>query len=86
MDLRRILKTLLVTRLRYNDRVLSIQFHPDSPVHPEKLVELIKKKKEQARLLPNMTLVFSPFGAENCRMVAEAKKLLGELGSLCELR
>ncbi|MDH3443970.1 MAG: hypothetical protein OEN50_08620, partial [Deltaproteobacteria bacterium] len=60
MNLRRVLREVLVQQINVSDGKVLLLFHPQSPVKVETLLELIKKPKSRFRLAPDGRLSFAP--------------------------
>jgi transcription-repair coupling factor (superfamily II helicase) len=60
MNLRRVLKEVLVQQISVSDGKVYLLFHPESPVKVEMLLDLIKKQKSRFRLAPDGRLSFTP--------------------------
>jgi transcription-repair coupling factor (superfamily II helicase) len=60
MNLRRVLKEVLVQQISFSEGKVFLLFHPESPVKVETLLELIKKPKSPFRLAPDGRLSFTP--------------------------
>jgi transcription-repair coupling factor (superfamily II helicase) len=60
MNLRRVLKEVLVQQISVSDGRVFLLFHPESPVKVETLLDLIKKQKNRFRLAPDGRLSFTP--------------------------
>ncbi len=60
MELRRVLKDVLVQQVSLSEGRVYLLFHPQSPVKVEKLLGLIRKKKTRFRLAPDGRLSFTP--------------------------
>lgn len=81
MELRRTLKDVLVQQVSASDGRVYLLFHPQSPVKVEKLLELIREKKNRFRLAPDGRLSFTPKHKGWQAMVQEVMELLH---GLCE--
>jgi transcription-repair coupling factor (superfamily II helicase) len=79
MDLRRVLKEFLVQQISASEGMVSLLFHPESPVKVEKLLELIKRQKNRFRLSPDGRLSFAPRDQDWNALVAEVIELLYSL-------
>jgi transcription-repair coupling factor (superfamily II helicase) len=60
MNLRRVLKEVLVQQISVSDGKVFLLFHPESPVQVETLLGLIKKQNSRFRLAPDGRLSFTP--------------------------
>ncbi|MFQ5903400.1 MAG: TRCF domain-containing protein, partial [Candidatus Binatia bacterium] len=60
MYLRRILKDYLVKQISYQDGMLSLLFHPESPIEVERLLDLVGKDRGRYRFSPEGRLSFAP--------------------------
>ena len=76
MNLRRVLKELLVQQISFSDGKVFLLFHPESPVKVDKLLELIHKQKNRFRLAPDGRLSFTPKHHEWQPLAAEVVELL----------
>ncbi len=79
MDLRRVLKEVLVQQISVSDGKVFLLFHPESPVKVEKLLELIKQPKTRFRLAPDGRLSFTPQNQDWDKLIAEVVELLHAL-------
>ena len=79
MDLRRVLKEVLIQQISVSDGRVFLLFHPESPVKVEKLLQLIKEPKTRFRLAPDGRLSFTPQDQEWHRLIAEVVELLQAL-------
>ena len=79
MDLRRVLKEVLVQQISVSDGRVFLLFHPESPVKVEKLLQLIKEPGTRFRLAPDGRLSFTPQDQEWHRLIAEVTELLQAL-------
>jgi transcription-repair coupling factor (superfamily II helicase) len=76
MELRRVLKEVLVQQISVSDGRVFLLFHPESPVKVEKLLQLIKEPRTRFRLAPDGRLSFTPHHQEWDKLVAEVIDLL----------
>jgi transcription-repair coupling factor (superfamily II helicase) len=76
MNLRRVLKQLLVQQISFSDGKVYLLFHPESPVQVETLLSLIKKPNSRFRLAPDGRLSFTPKHESWDELVAEMIELL----------
>ncbi len=76
MNLRRVLKAVLVQQISVSDGKVFLLFHPESPVKVEKLLELIKKQKTRFRLAPDGRLSFTPQHEDWDALIDEIIELL----------
>jgi transcription-repair coupling factor (superfamily II helicase) len=60
MNLRRVLKEVLVQQISVSDGKVFLLFHPQSAVQVDTLLDLIKKHKSRFRLAPDGRLSFTP--------------------------
>ncbi len=81
MDLRRLMKELLVVAVRKRGERVTMQFHPESPVRGERIVALVQKEKGRFQLSPD--LCFSFLLAEQEEVISTTKTLLQNLGQSC---
>jgi transcription-repair coupling factor (superfamily II helicase) len=79
MDLRRVLKEVLVQQISVSDGRVFLLFHPESPVKVEKLLQLIKEPRTRFRLAPDGRLSFTPQHQEWEELIAEVVDLLHAL-------
>jgi transcription-repair coupling factor (superfamily II helicase) len=79
MELRRVLKEVLVQQISVSDGRVFLLFHPESPVKVEKLLQLIKEPKTRFRLAPDGRLSFTPRDQQWDRLIAEILELLESL-------
>lgn len=57
MEIKRVIRKVLVTSIDAAKGRVSITFDPRTPVKPEKVIELIKVKKDRVKLTPNNLLI-----------------------------
>jgi transcription-repair coupling factor (superfamily II helicase) len=76
MNLRRVLKEVLVQQISVSDGKVLLLFHPESPVKVETLLDLIKKQKNRFRLAPDGRLSFTPQHEEWDALFGEIIELL----------
>jgi transcription-repair coupling factor (superfamily II helicase) len=76
MNLRRVLKELLVQQISVSDGKVYLLFHPESSVKVEKLLDLIKRPKSRFRLAPDGRLSFTPEHSDWDGLIAEIIELL----------
>jgi transcription-repair coupling factor (superfamily II helicase) len=76
MDLRRVLKEFLVQQISVSEGKVFLLFHPESSVKVEKLLELIKKPKNEFRLAPDGRLSFTPQNQQWQALLGEVVQLL----------
>ncbi len=76
MDLRRVLKQFLVQQISVSEGKVFLLFHPESPVKVEKLLELMRKQKNQFRLSPDGRLSFTPKNQDWQPLMVEVAELL----------
>jgi transcription-repair coupling factor (superfamily II helicase) len=79
MDLRRVLKEVLVKQISVSEGKVFLLFHPESPVKVEKLLQLIKEPRTRFRLAPDGRLSFTPQQQEWDKLIAEVIELLQAL-------
>src|SRR5882724_11966502 len=60
MELRRVLKGLLITAARMRGDMVVLEFHPETPVRPDVLLGLAKKEKGRVQLFPDSRLGYRP--------------------------
>jgi transcription-repair coupling factor (superfamily II helicase) len=76
MNLRRVLKEVLVQQISVSDGRVYLLFHPESPVKVETLLDLIKKPKSRFRLAPDGRLSFTPEHHDWDALIEEIIELL----------
>jgi transcription-repair coupling factor (superfamily II helicase) len=76
MNLRRVLKEVLVQQISVSDGKVLLLFHPESPVKVETLLDLIRKQKNRFRLAPDGRLSFTPQHEEWDALFGEIIELL----------
>jgi transcription-repair coupling factor (superfamily II helicase) len=76
MNLRRVLKEVLVQQISVSDGKVFLLFHPESPVQVETLLGLIKKPKSRFRLAPDGRLSFTPQHEDWDALIEEIIQLL----------
>jgi transcription-repair coupling factor (superfamily II helicase) len=76
MNLRRVLKEVLVQQISVSEGKVYLLFHPESPVQVETLLSLIKKPNSRFRLAPDGRLSFTPTHESWDELVAEIIDLL----------
>ncbi len=81
MDLRRVLRACLVTAVSKRAESVTIHFHPDSPIKPERLVAFIEYDKRPAQLTPDLRLSLGLKPSED--VIRSVKTLLHDLGESC---
>ena len=59
MDLRRVLRTYMVTAVSKRAALVTLHFHPDSPIQAERLVAFIQKDNRGSNLSPDLRLTLS---------------------------
>ncbi|HEX9143894.1 MAG TPA: TRCF domain-containing protein, partial [Candidatus Binatia bacterium] len=79
MDLRRVLKEVLVQQISVSDGRVFLLFHPESPVKVEKLLQLIREPRTRFRLAPDGRLSFTPHHQEWDPLIGEVIDLLHAL-------
>ncbi len=79
MDLRRYLKTEMVTRAALRQGVVSLQFHPEAPVSVDRLVEMVQKGGGRFRLSTDFQLSFDLDATDWDGIVEETKSVLLQL-------
>jgi len=82
MNLRRILKDYLVQQISVSDGKVFLQFHPESPVKVEKLLDLMKKNKDKYRLVPDGRLALTPRSTDWLAVIDEVGALLRAIQEL----
>jgi len=81
MDLRRLMKELLVVAVRKRGERVTLQFHPESPVRGERIVALVQKKNSRFQLSPD--LHFNFLLKEQEEVISATKTLLQSLSESC---
>ena len=81
MDLRRVLRLYMVTAVTKRAETVTVDFHPDSPIKAERLVDLVQQTKRQANLTPDLRLSIALQPDED--VTQAAKTLLQDLGESC---
>jgi transcription-repair coupling factor (superfamily II helicase) len=76
MNLRRVLKEVLVQQISVSDGKVFLLFHPESPVQVETLLGLIKKPNSRFRLAPDGRLSFTPQSEDWDALIEEIIGLL----------
>jgi transcription-repair coupling factor (superfamily II helicase) len=76
MNLRRVLKEILVQQISVSEGKVFLLFHPESPVQVETLLGLIKKQSSRFRLAPDGRLSFTPQHEDWDALVEEIIELL----------
>jgi transcription-repair coupling factor (superfamily II helicase) len=76
MNLRRVLKGVLVQQISVSEGKVFLLFHPESPVRVETLLGLIKKPNSRFRLAPDGRLSFTPQHDDWDALVEEVIQLL----------
>jgi transcription-repair coupling factor (superfamily II helicase) len=79
MDLRRAFKDLLITAARTRGDMVVLEFHPETPVHPDVLLGLAKKEKGRVQLFPDSRLGYRPVERDADGLIGELKALCGRL-------
>ncbi|MGE5302947.1 MAG: transcription-repair coupling factor [Alphaproteobacteria bacterium] len=79
MDLRRVLKEVLIQQISVSEGKVFLLFHPESPVKVEKLLQLIKEPRTRFRLAPDGRLSFTPQQQGWGKLIAEVIDLLRAL-------
>lgn len=79
MDLRRYLKTEMVTRAALHERAVSLQFHDEAPVSVDRLVELVEDGDGKFRLSADFQLTFELDSDDWDGVVEETKSVLLQL-------
>ena len=79
IHIRNLLAAIRGKKMRYDGKNMCIDFHPDSPVNPSKIVELTRKKGKGVTLSPDFKLtVFMP-DLRAREITGQAKELLQRL-------
>ena len=79
ISIRNLLKVIRGKKMGYNGENMLIEFHPDSPVNPSKIIDLFRKKAKGVKLTPDFKLsVFMP-NLPAHEITVQAKELLQKL-------
>jgi transcription-repair coupling factor (superfamily II helicase) len=81
MDLRRVLRMYMVTAVSKRAEMVTVHFHPDSPIKAERLVDLVQKDQRQTNLTPDLRLSIALQPDEE--VTQALKTLLQDLGESC---
>ena len=81
MDFRRYLKDVLVSRVRRRGDQLLFDFHPDTPVPAERLLALVRTRRDRCRMIGEYQLSFSPAAKDVDGMIEEASELVRQLAA-----
>lgn len=81
MDLRRVLRACLVTAVAKRAELLTVHFHPDSPIKPERLIAFIQRDTRPSNVTPDLRLSLGLTPGED--VIRSVKTLLRELGEAC---
>ncbi len=81
MDLRLVLRTYLVTAVSKRADLITVHFHPDSPIKPEQLVAFIQHDKRPSNLTPDLRLSLTLKPGED--VIRSVKTLLHDLDESC---
>jgi transcription-repair coupling factor (superfamily II helicase) len=76
MNLRRVLREVLVQQISVSEGKVFLLFHPESPVQVETLLGLIKKQSNRFRLAPDGRLSFTPKHEDWDALIDEIIQLL----------
>jgi transcription-repair coupling factor (superfamily II helicase) len=76
MNLRRVLKELLVQQISVSEGKVFLLFHAQSPVQVETLLGLVKKPNSRFRLAPDGRLSFTPGREDWDSLIEEIIELL----------
>ncbi len=79
MDLRRSLKSLLITAARVRGEMIVFEFHAETPVKTDTLFALARKEKGRVRLFPDSRLGYRPAERDADGLIDELKALCGRL-------
>jgi transcription-repair coupling factor (superfamily II helicase) len=79
MELRRVLKDLLVTAVRMRGDAVLFEFHAETPVRTDTLLALAKREKGRVQLFPDSRLSYRPTERDTDGMIAELKAFCGRL-------
>lgn len=81
MDLRRVLRACLITAVAKRAELLTVHFHPDSPIKPERLIAFIQRDTRPSNVTPDLRLSLGLTPGED--VIRSVKTLLRELGEAC---
>ncbi len=79
MDLRRALKSILVTAARVRGDAIVLEFHPETPVRSDTLLALARKEKGRLQLFPDSRVGYRPGERDADGLIDELKALCGRL-------
>ncbi len=86
MDLRRYLKTEMVTRAALRKDTVTLQFHQEAPVSVDRLVQIVQDGKGRFRLSADFQLTFQLHSLDWDGIVEETKDVLLQLRQREEIR
>jgi len=81
ISVRNMLKNICGKKMGYDGKDISIFFHKDSPVKPEKIIELSHNKTKGFRFTPDFKLYVSMSGLGGNEILKQAKSLLQEFSN-----
>lgn len=81
ISVRNLLKGIWGKKMEYDGKNIFITFHKDSPIEPEKIIELSRKKIKGLRFTPDFKLHVPMPGLDGDEILRRAKGLLGELNN-----
>ena len=74
------LKSLMAKKMEYDGKNMFIAFHQNSPINPEKIVDLSRSRKSRGvKFTPDFKLLVSMPGLKKNEIIDKAKNLLREL-------
>jgi transcription-repair coupling factor (superfamily II helicase) len=79
MDLRRTLKSLLITAARVRGEQIVLEFHPETPVHIDYILAAQKKMKDRVKVFPDARVGYRPTAKDADGLIAELKDFCARL-------
>jgi transcription-repair coupling factor (superfamily II helicase) len=79
MDLRRTLKSLLITAARVRGEQIVLEFHPETPVHIDYILAAQKKMKDRVKVFPDARVGYRPTAKDADGLMAELKDFCARL-------
>ena len=79
IHIRNLLAAIRGKKMRYDGKNMCIDFHPDSPVNPSKIVELTRKKGKGVTLSPDFKLIVFMPDLRAREITGQARELLQRL-------
>ncbi len=77
--IKNLLRKILAKKIEYNGTEICINFSPNSPVNPDKIIEISKDKSRGVRFTPDNRLIISMPGVEGKDIIGRSMDLLIEL-------